>query len=67
MKQVLKKVEEKLAGLNITKEEIQKIIKELEQEDLLTICNEGVLRSDTMPFYRNHHPCQLHCTWMPLR
>lgn len=46
MNHVLSKVEEKLRGLNITNDEIQKIGKELEQEDLLTIYNEGVLRSD---------------------
>ncbi|XP_053347925.1 uncharacterized protein LOC128518708 [Clarias gariepinus] len=32
--------EEKLLELNITENEIQKIVKELEQEDLLSLCNE---------------------------
>ncbi|KAL7396912.1 hypothetical protein ABVT39_013489 [Epinephelus coioides] len=46
MKHVLKKVEERLKGLNITYDEIQKIVTGLEQEDLLTIYNKGILRSD---------------------
>lgn len=46
MKQVFEKVEQKLTGLNIPKEEIQTIVKELDQDDLLTIHNEGALRSD---------------------
>lgn len=41
MQYVLKKVEEKLTGLHITNEEIQKIVRELKEEDLLTIYNEG--------------------------
>ncbi|XP_062865601.1 uncharacterized protein LOC134328435 [Trichomycterus rosablanca] len=46
MKQVFEKVEQKLTALNIPKDEIQNIVKELEQEDLLTIHNKGALRSD---------------------
>lgn len=46
MKRAYEKIEEKLTELDIPKDCIHKIIAELEKEDLLTIHNEGVLRSD---------------------